>query len=162
MKSSPVVFEVKEQELKRQRGLVFGTLQLRISTDSLPEKPRAEPVAVLFATMMQASLAVLEGQSKQSAVAFEKNLMALLLQRGEAENLEVHAFALARKGDPARQLGSWVIHGRDWMQALMNGADRVMRGCIYHEWQGEDVDIMISLAIAAKQWLDAGKSDVQA
>lgn len=158
MSPLPVVIEVKEQELKRQRGVVMGALVLRVGTDSLPQEPRAEPVAMVLAALMEASLAVLEGQSRQSAVALERNFMALLIQRGEGDKLEVHAFALAHKGNPARPLASWAVHGRHWVQALMNGADRVMRGCIYHEWQGEDMDIMISLAIAAKQWLDENKA----
>ncbi len=87
----------------------------------------------------------------------EGSLFALLLENGGRGKLDVMAFELAPKGGDSKQIGFWHVKAREFTQALIKGADQIMRVAIANEWENEDISVLLHLSIVCKTWLDENK-----
>ena len=153
--TTPVEVVVDPKALTAKRGHAWGHLQMKLGTDLFPALPKDELVALLCASLMQAAVAVVSEETERAPAAFQRSDCALLIENAGAGRLDLFGFALGRE---SRQTGHWQVNAREFVQALMNGADQILRMCVYHEWHKDDVSMLIHCAITAKQWLGKGLS----
>lgn len=152
----PVKFEVSvdTSSLRLEGEYLRGRLQFKLGKELLPAKAEEEFAALVLCGLMQVSQAILNDETERAPVVLEGSLFALLLENGGRGKLDVMAFELAPKGGDSKQIGFWHVKAREFIKALLHGADAVVRASIINEWDSDDVSALIHLSIVCKQWLD--------
>jgi hypothetical protein len=157
MKTVKCALSVDASSLHVHGDYLRGKLSLKLGNDVLPAVPKEEHAALVLCGLMQVSNAILSGETERAPVVMEGSLFALLLENGGRGKLDVMAFELAPKGGDSKQIGFWHVKAREFTQALIKGADQIMRVAIANEWENEDISVLLHLSIVCKTWLDENK-----
>jgi hypothetical protein len=149
--------EIDAQSLHMHGEYVRGKLRLKLGQDYLPAKVENELAPIVCMALMQAALGVLEGETERTPVLMEGSLSAALIENGGKGRLDIMGFKLSPKGEDSEQVGFWHVDAREFLIALLSGANQITRACITHEWQGEDLSVLLHMSILVKTWLDEHK-----
>jgi hypothetical protein len=157
MKTVSCGLEVDTESMHVHGEYVRGKLRLKLGQDYLPAKAEIELVPIVCMALMQAALSVLDEETERTPVVMEGSLAAALIENGGKGRLDIMGFKLSPKGQDSEQVGFWHVDAREFLKALLSGANQITRACITHEWQGEDISVLIHMSIQVKTWLDENK-----
>ena len=154
MKTVKCGLEVDTESLHMHGEYVRGKLRLKLGQEYLPAKAENELAPIVCMALMQAALGVLDGEAERTPVLMEGSLCVALIENGGKGRLDIMGFKLSPKGEDSEQVGFWHVDAREFLKALLAGANQIARACIAHEWQGEDLSVLLHMSILVKTWLD--------